>query len=198
VRSNPPGAMVLVDGRARGVAPLTIDDVAAGSHTVVLESSKGSVQRSVRVAADSTTEIDERIYPGWLHLTSSIELEISEAARGIRLDGENTVLLPPGAHNLRLENRELGYSETRQVVVNPGETTAISIVPRAPALTVTATLPAEVFVDGERAGETPLNDHVVNLGTREITIRTQAGIERRVTIRVGTQPTRIDVDFSKP
>jgi hypothetical protein len=198
VRSNPAGASVVVDGRPRGVAPLTINDLATGSHTVVLESSNGSVQRNVEVSADNTTDLVEAIYSGWLHVSSSIDLEISEGTRGLQLDGQSNVLLAPGPHSLVFANQRFGYREVRQVVVNPGQTTAISVVAQASVLTIASTLPAEVFIDGERAGETPLSDHRVNLGTREITVRSRTGIERRFMITVGTQPTRLDVDFSKP
>ena len=99
---------------------------------------------------------------------------------------------------MQFENRPLGYRESRQIVITPGATTAISIVPPTSTLTVTATLPAEVFIDGERAGETPLVGYRVNLGTREISVRNQIGVERRFMMTVGIPPRRIDVDFSKP
>jgi hypothetical protein len=199
VQSDPAGAAVLVDGRARGVTPLTINDLTAGSHNVVLESTKGSVQRIVEVTPDTTTEITEAIYSGWLHLTASIELEISEGTHTFQLDGQNNnVLLSPGWHSLLFENRRLGYRETRQVMIKPGKTTAVSIVAQAAVLTVTATLPADVFIDGERAGEAPLNDYRVSLGTRDIMIKSRTGTERRFTVTVGAKPTRIDVDFAKP
>jgi hypothetical protein len=198
VRSNPPGARVLVDNEVRGVAPLVIDNLAEGPHTVLLESGDGTVERRVQVAAGGTALVDEAIFSGWLNVYSTIELEISEGTRAILLNDESAVLMAPGTHNLNFVNRQLGYQATRRVVIKPGETTAISIVPDQSSVTVTATLPSEVFIDGQRAGETPLNDHSVNLGTREIVVRSLTGIERRFTVTVGAQPARLDVDFSTP
>ena len=129
VQSNPDGATVVVDGQERGVAPLTLTDLPAGPHTVLLQSDKGSVERRVQVEADSTTRVDEGIFPGWLHVTSTIDLAISDGSQGLRLNDESAVLLPPGPHTLRFENTQLGYSVTREVVIKPGETMAISIVP---------------------------------------------------------------------
>jgi hypothetical protein len=85
-----------------------------------------------------------------------------------------------------------------QVEIEPGETASISVVPPPSALTVTASAPGEVFVDGQRAGETPLTDYPVNLGTRDIVVRAASGAERRFTTTVTTVPVRLDVDFSKP
>ena len=198
VRSTPEGARVLVDGEERGVTPLTIDDLPPGTHTVALESASGSLQRRVDVTAGGTTTIDEAIYSGWLQVSSTIELEITEGASILRLNDQNQVLLRPGSHSLRFENRRLGYGVARRVTITPGQTTAISIVPEKSALTVAATLPAEVLIDGVRAGGTPLSDYPVDLGTREVTVRSLDGIERRATITVGAQPARLDIDFSKP
>jgi hypothetical protein len=198
VRSNPEGARVIVDRQLRGTAPLTIDNLPPGKHTVLLESADGSIERSVQITAGETALVDEAIFSGWLNVFSPIELEISEGERAILLNDESAALMAPGPHTLRFANPRLAYSVTRRVVIKPGETSAISIVPDLSSLTVTANSPAEVFVDGERAGESPLSDHPVTLGTHEIAVRTETGIERRFTITVGATPSRLDVDFSKP
>ena len=196
VSSVPPGARVIVDRRARGVTPLTVDGLSPGSHDVVLESADGSVRETVDITADNTAEISQAIYAGWLHVSSAIEIAITEGTRGIHLDERNQVLLPPGMHELRFESRALGYRDTRRIEVKPGETTAVSIVPSMSALTVTATQPAEVFIDGERVGETPLTSRPINLGTRDVVVKSASGGERRFTITVTVDPVRIDVDFS--
>jgi hypothetical protein len=197
VQTDPPGAKVSIDGKPRGVTPLAIDDLIAGSHAVLLEGASGTVRRTVEIAGDTTSELNESIFSGWLHVSSPIELEIMEGARQIRLDDKNLVLLPPGAHELKFVSRPLGYSETRHIDIKAGQTISLSITPASSSLTVTSTLPAEVFIDGERAGDTPLTDHPVSVGTRDITIKSPSG-ERRVTVTVGTKPARVDVDFSKP
>jgi hypothetical protein len=198
VTSVPPGARVMVDRRARGVTPLTVDGLSPGSHDVVLESADGSVRETVDITADNTAEISQSIYAGWVHVSSAIEIAITEGTRGIHLDERNQVLLPPGIHELRFESRALGYRDTRRIEVKPGEITAVSIVPSVSALTVTATQPAEVFVDGERVGETPLTSRPINLGTRDVLVKSASGGERRFTITVTVDPVRIDVDFSTP
>jgi hypothetical protein len=198
VQSEPVGARVLIDGRARGVTPLTINDLTVGSHIVVLESDAGSVRRVATVPPDGTAQVTASIYAGWLKVLAPFELEIAEEKGRIRLDEQNQTLLAPGAHDLRLENRALGYRETRRVEIEPGETTTLSLTSPRSTLTVTASLPAEVLIDGERVGETPLTDQPVMIGTRDITVRSAAGPERRLTVTVTVTPMRIDVDFSKP
>ena len=197
VRSDPDGARVLVDGRERGVTPLTLDDLTVGSHAVVVQTDQGSVRRTVAVTAERDALVTESIYPGWVKLFAPFEVQVSEGARALRVDEQSQVLLSPGTHELRLENRSLGYSETRRVEIEPGKTTSVSLVPSPSMLTVTATTPAIVLVDGEPAGETPLTEHPVSLGTRDIVVRSATGQERRFTRRVTMAPVRIDVDFLK-
>ncbi len=198
VDSNPEGAKVVVDGRERGLTPLRLEAMSVGSHVIELNGDNGSVRRTVVVAADQTAQVSEAIYAGWLHVSSPIELTISEAARALTLDEKNQVMLSPGSHELQFQNRALGYRATRRVDIKPGTLTPIAIVPPPSTISVTATNDAEVFVDGERAGNTPLVNHAVNLGTREVVVRAVSGLERRLTITVTATPARLDVDFSKP
>jgi hypothetical protein len=198
VTSEPVGARVLVDGTARGATPLTLDDLAVGAHTVVLQSVAGSVRRSVTVSAGETADVAEKIFAGWLTVLSPFQVEISEGARAISLDDSNQVMLKPGPHELRLENRALGFQEIRKVDVRPGETTALSIVPPRSALTVTATVPAEIWLDGVHIDHTPLVGFALELGTRELVVKSANGDERRFTLTVTAKPVVINADFSKP
>jgi len=182
----------------RGVTPLTVASLRAGSHLVVLESDKGSISKTVAVAAGRTALMSESIFGGWIHVSAPFEVLVSEGGRGMRPDARNEVLLTPGTHALLFENRDLGYRETRQVEIAPGATTAVSIAPPPSKLTVTATLAADVIIDGERAGSAPVVDYDVPLGTREIVVRSESGAERRFTRTMTVKPARIDVDFSKP
>ena len=85
-----------------------------------------------------------------------------------------------------------------RVKIEPGKTTSLSLVPPPSTLTVTSTTPAVVLIDGNQVGETPLTDHPVALGTRDIVVRSAAGQERKYTRRVTVTPIRIEVDFSRP
>jgi hypothetical protein len=197
VESDPAGARVLVDGKMRGPTPLTLDDLKPGSYTVVIDSDKGSVRRTVKITAGGTTEVSENIFSGFVKVLAPYEISVSEGNRAIVLDDRGQALLSPGVHQLRFANRQLGYTETRSVEVEPGKTATVSLGAGSSKLAVTSSAPADVFVDGQRVGETPLADQAIPLGTHEIIVRGAAG-ERRFTTTVTSRPVRIDVDFSKP
>jgi hypothetical protein len=197
VNSEPAGARVLVDNASRGVTPLTLDDIALGTHNVVIESSAGSVKRTVTLKANENATLNETIYAGWLKVFSPFELTITEGTRSLRLDDRYQVLLSPGPHELRFENRALGYQETRRVDVQPGVTTPLSIVAPRSTLSVTTSAPAEVLIDGVSAGNTPLASWVVELGTRDVQLKSAAG-NRRFPVTVTVKPVVLDIDLSKP
>jgi hypothetical protein len=198
VTSTPAGAQVLVNGKGRGVTPLTLADLPAGRYTIDLKSTAGTVRRTVTVAADKTAAIDELIFSGWLAVYSPFDLAITEGERVLRLDDRNQIMLPPGRHELRLVNRSLGYEAVREVELKPGELVTLSVTPPPSTMTVTATEAAEVWLDGARVGETPLNAVPVELGTHDIVVKRAAGGERRFTVAVTVKPVTLTVDFSKP
>ena len=198
VGSTPPGAQVWLDGKSRGITPLTLTNLPAGRHVVELKSGGGTVERTVAIAPNRTTEIDEPMFSGWLAVYSPFELVVSEGGRALRLDERNQVMLPPGRHTLRVANRTLAYDEVREVEMRPGETTSLTVTPSPSTMTVTSNEPAEVWLDGVQVGDTPVSARPVDLGTHEIVVRRAAGDSRRFTVTVTARPLTLNVDFSKP
>ena len=197
VNSTPPGAQVLLDGKQRGITPTTLNDVAPGRHTVELKHQDGNVTRTVTVDAGDTAVIDEQIFAGWVAIYSPTEVTITEGGRALRLDDRSQVLLPPGWHDIRIVNRTLGHESVQRVEVKPGEVTRLNVMPPRSSLTVTASEPAEVFLDGTKVGDSPMNDFAIDLGTHEVLVK-RGGAERRFTVTATATPTTINVDFSRP
>ena len=195
ITSSPVGAQVLVDGKARGVTPLTLTQLAPGRHDVVLRSDAGSVRRRVTVAANQTQTLDEQIFSGWVTVYSPFEVTIAEGQRVLRPDERNQLMLAPGVHQLRLLNKALGYETVLEVDVKPGEGANVRLTPPPSSLTVTAAEPAEVVVDGTPAGETPLHGFSVPLGTHEIIVKRATGAEKRYTVTIGVNPYTLNAVF---
>ncbi|MGE3707662.1 MAG: PEGA domain-containing protein, partial [Vicinamibacterales bacterium] len=142
VTSDTANTKVLVDGKARGTAPVTIDNLAAGAHVVTLQSAQGSVRQSVAIKEGATAELAGSIYPGSLHVSAPFEVQITEQGRLLRLDDRNQAVLPPGPHKLRVVSAAYGLDEVRTVDVQPGKLASLQIAaPAAPAAPAAA--PAE-------------------------------------------------------
>jgi hypothetical protein len=195
VTTTPAGARVTVDGKPHGVTPVTVGDLSPGNHEVALESSAGTVRRTVTIAANQTAQLEESIFSGWLAVYAPFEIVISDANRVLRPDERGQILLPPGLHDLRVSNRTLGYEATWNVEIKPGATTNLRVTPEPSKLTVTSPEPAEVWVDGTKVGDTPLNAAPVPLGTHDVLVKRAGGAERRYTITVGVKPFALNADF---
>jgi len=195
VTTTPAGAKVTVDGKPHGVTPVTVGDLSPGNHEVTLESSAGTVRRTVAIAANQTAQIEESIFSGWLAVFAPFEIVISEANRVLRPDERGQILLPPGMHDLRVSNRTLGYEATWNVEIKPGATTNLRVTPEPSKLTVTSPESAEVWIDGAKVGDTPLNAAPVPLGTHDVLVKRPGGAERRYTITIGVKPFTLNADF---
>jgi hypothetical protein len=69
-------------------------------------------------------------------------------------------------------------------------------VPPQSTLTLRTSAPADVLIDGVSVGETPLTDHVIQLGTRDILLKSAAGF-RRLSIVVTVKPVVLNIDLSR-
>jgi len=168
--SEPPGARVTIDGTEVGVTPLTVPDLAVGRHAVVLDSAAGSVAETVRIREDETTSLDVPIYSGWLAVFAPVEMQIIENGRVLGTTTGNRLMVAPGTHQIELVSEAFGYRSTETVEVKPGEVKALTHEPKG-TVNINATPWAEVFVDGERIGDTPLANVPVTIGIREFVFR---------------------------
>jgi hypothetical protein len=199
VTSSPKGAKVLVDGKERGVTPLTLLDLSAGAHAVVLDSTEGSVRRTVQIQAGGSVKLDEAIFSGWIAVFAPFDLQVYEAKRFLGTTENERIMLKAGHHELELVNTRLGFRETRAVDVNPGATVPVNVQSAQGTLRIIAPAGAEVFIDGERVGATPLAEQHVALGTREIVVKhPQLGEKRIMTTVTSSAPGEVTVDFGKP
>jgi len=194
IASSDDNPQVVIDGKPRGSAPVTVI-LPAGTHRLLVRGVKGSVERTVHVDAGETMDINEEIYPGFVAVSSAVDLTFSENGKALKRDERGWAILPPGPHDIRLDNNQLGIHETRHVVVTPGDATHISLAPPGSTLSIAANEPAEVWVDGTSLGEAPVTDAPVKLGMHDVRVRS-ASHEKWLRVRVTTQPAQLNVDLT--
>jgi hypothetical protein len=188
------GAIVVVDGTPHGPSPVTLD-LPAGAHRVLLRGEEGSVERTVRVQAAETGEITEAIFPGWVAVTTSIDLSLSEGGRALKRDERGWAILSPGPHDIHLDNNVLGVHEVRRVLVTPGDTTRLSFAPHTSTISLTTNELADVWIDGASYGQAPLVDQAISLGVHDVRVRSSAH-ERWLRVRATVQPLTVNVDLT--
>ncbi len=205
VESQPAGAKVIVDGTDRGVAPVTINDLLPGDHEVILQTPLASARHVVSVQAGGTASIVTPVLSaataagpvsGWLTVKAPFSLEIREEGRLIGTTDADRVMLAAGRHDVELVNETLGYRVTRVVQVMPGKVASLAIDLPKGTVNLNASPWAEVWVDGQRVGETPIGNLSLPIGPHEVVFRHPQFGEKRHAISVtAAAPTRVSVDM---
>ena len=205
VRTDPPGATVTVDGQRRGVSPLVVEDLTPGEHTVGLQNALSSVSEKVTVQAGATAALVVPLsapqgvpVSGWVALNSPIEMQLFEDGRLVGSSRSDRIMMSVGDHSLMIVNDALGYRQTRTVAISPGRVTPMRIDLPKGSVALNAAPWAEVWVDGDRLGETPIGNVSLPIGNHDVLFRHPELGEQRHTVMVTLNgPARLSVDMRK-
>jgi hypothetical protein len=202
--TDPPGARVSVDGRPRGASPLVIEDLAATVHSITVTSSTGSAERRITVEPGTTKEVvfslprSSAPLGGWVSVASPFQVDLLEHGEVVGTSGTTKVMLPAGRHDVVLRNDRVGYEAHRGIDVVAGSVATIEVVPPTASLNVNARPWADVVIDGAPAGQTPLANVMIPVGTHEITFRHPQFGERTQTVVVTAKGVnRVAIDFTR-
>jgi hypothetical protein len=182
VISNAPAARVFLDGFDMGSAPLDLKDVQPGEHVVEVKA-EGYLPREERVTVNAGTanviKLDLQVQPqaaaresGKLKIVSPVPEAV------IFIDGERIGTAPqekdvPAGEHFVVVTKP-GYKKFEQKVeLDVGQTMTVSAeLAAAGALRVLSTPPgADVLVDGQVIGQTPLNVDDIDVGEHVVTVR---------------------------
>jgi hypothetical protein len=191
------GAAVLVDGQRRGVAPLTLSGLAPGKHQIGLTTAEGTVSQEVMLLPSSSASVVfSAPRNGWVDVRTPFPAAILEGSRQIATTADGPIRLPAGTHVLTFTNDDLGYRAEARVAVDGGGLAVVRPTIPQGVLQVNALPWANVFVDGEPAGDTPIGQLRVAVGPHDVRfVHPQYG-ERLVHVTVGLQrPARVSVDL---
>jgi hypothetical protein len=131
-------------------------------------------------------------------VSSSLQLQLREGGKAIGSTDLERVMLPAGDHQIEFVNEELGYREQRRVSIAAGGTTRVSLTPPKGRLSINAQPWADVWLDGERLGVTPIGNLEIPIGSHELVFRHPEHGERRSTVSVGLQQAaRVGLDMRK-
>ncbi len=189
VRTDPAGARVSVDGVPRGASPVIVAYLSPGEHTVVIESEHGTTRQTVTIEPGATASL----------VANLVASQASTASSGgwISVSTPKTVQLFEDGR-LLIVNDSLGYRSTRAVHVTAGEVSAIAVEFPKGTIALNAVPWADVWIDGEKVGETPIGNLPVTIGPHEVIFRhPDLGEQRELVTVTLTAPTRVSVDLTK-
>jgi len=204
VESDPAGILLAIDGRAAGRTPINID-LQVGNHAVELHGPSGVIRKSVAIAARTTTVLMTSLpdpappaSTGSLVVSAPFTVELYVDGKRAAIGRSERISLSPGRHSISLVNEELAFRTIRDVRVRAGETIALPVVAPTGSLSVNALPWAEVWLNGQRIGETPLAALPVSVGHHEVLLtHPEHGSRRRLVAVQADAETRVGVDLRK-
>jgi hypothetical protein len=124
------------------------------------------------------------------------ELQIFEDNRLLGTSQSERIMVSVGRHRFLLVNEALGFSEVQTVNVTPGRVSTVKPDWPIGAMSLNAVPWAEVWVDGQQVGETPLGNVAVPIGTHDVVFRHPDLGEKRVrsVVTLGA-PAKVSVDL---
>ena len=205
IHTEPAGAHVSVDGVQRGTSPVTVAQLAPGEHVVQVESDRGSMKQMVTIEAGVTASLvvplgspDGANVSGWITLSAPADVQVFENKRLLGSSQSDRLMVSAGRHEIEIVNETLGYRGTRTVQVSPGKVTPIHLEFPKGAIALNAIPWADVWVDGEKAGETPIGNLQLAIGPHEFVFRHPELGEQHHTATVTLKaPARLSVDLRK-
>jgi serine/threonine protein kinase len=205
VRSEPAGAQVTVDGIPRGKAPVLVESLAAGEHTVVMDAEGANIKQTVSIEAGMTASLvipligaENAPLSGWISVSAPVELQVFENRRLIGTSQSDRLMVSAGRHEIELVNETVGYRQVRTIQVAAGRVAPVKVEWPKGTIAINALPWAEVLIDGEKVGETPIGNLSLPIGPHEILFRhPELGEQRFATTVTLKAPARVSVDLRK-
>jgi serine/threonine protein kinase len=228
VTTNPSGAEAFVDDVRRGNTPITLE-LLAGTHRIELRGlgdpriipvtiapgqqiaqyvdlpvalpaePRPEVTVTPPAPAEHATTETPATGPGWIAVNGKVEVQLFEDGHLLGTSTIERIMVPAGRHDLEIVNELIGYRGTRSVQVSPGKVTTVSVDLPKGSMAVNALPWAEVWMDGNKIGETPIGNFAVTVGSHDVVFKHPDFGERRETVLVTLKnPVRLSVDMRKP
>ncbi len=177
VKSEPPGARVLLGGKPIGTTPIDGLKVQAGQHALRVElAAHEPWTGEVETAPARPVLVEVTLEPLPAHLSVAVKPAGATVRAGDRALGKaplERVALSPGKYTLGAT--AAGYQPWQEeVVLGPAEERTLAVkLERAPATLAVVTRPAgaSVWLDGKLAGESPFEAKLPGRGEVELILR---------------------------
>ena len=205
IRTEPSGARVSVDGQKKGLSPVTVEGLTPGSHMVTVDGQLGPVTQEVTIASGVTSALVVPLnapasapVSGWISVASALDVQIFEKGQLLGTNRTSKIMASVGRHDLDIVNEALGYRVTRSITVTAGEVSSMKVDLPKGSLSLNASPWAEVWIDGERAGETPIGNVQLTIGQHDVVFRHPELGEQRFTPTITLNaPARLTADFRR-
>jgi hypothetical protein len=184
VESLQDGDSVVVDGKLLGVTPLKVDvgpDVrsieivprvqdtptAPAPPPVVAAAEPPAVSPATAAIAAAAAKQKS----GGVKINSSIDIQVLEGDRVLGSSADGPIVASAGRHDFDFINPAFGFRTRQQIEIKPGQIINLNVTPPAGRVSVNAIPWAQVFINGNLVGETPLANMPMPVGEHQVLFR---------------------------
>ena len=193
-RTTPAAQAVVSSLIPDGARPTTPAPVAPAVATAVPEQ-KPAV---LAAAIDPIQAAASKQRSGGIKFQTPIELKVLQGDKVFGATGDGPIIAPEGTYQVDLVNAAYGVRMSRTLTFRAGQIANFNVTIPQGRLSVNAQPWAEISLDGQAKGDTPLANLSVSVGEHEIVFRHPELGERRQTVVVrADQPARASVSFEK-
>jgi hypothetical protein len=197
ITTYPSKGKISVDGIPRGDAPVKVTDLQPGMHTLLVETTHGAQEQDVMVQSGRVSQLSVPTV-SWIKVNAPIELAVYEGTRLVGTTGSAPVMVAPGRRNFDFVNKTVGLKLRQYVDAVAGQVVTVPLELPSGMMNLYSDQPAEVLVDGNVVGQTPLASLQVPLGSHDVVFRHPKYGEVRYTVAVTlTAPVKLTVTFRK-
>jgi hypothetical protein len=177
IKSNPSDAMVLIDGREIGIAPVSISELTPGMHYVDV---RMDGYEDWKESVDIIPNKEIKLTPTLQIKVGSVNIESNPLNATILMDGKEIGSTPnfvsdllPGQHKVKIiKEGYLDWEKDIDIIPDKGITLSATLQIKAGTISVKSDpLDAKVFVDGAETGITPLSITTLKPGTHTLEVR---------------------------
>ena len=170
-----------------------------------MTSEAGSAERTVTVTAGGTASVVfslSKVVRSGRRVAVDFRAVRRRGRRATRMSSARAAPVEscwrPAATTSRSRTARLGFQEARRIDVTAGKTIAIRVDPPKASVSVNARPWADIMLDGNNVGQTPIANLLVSVGSHEMVFRHPQLGERKQTVTVTAKgPNRIAVDLTK-
>jgi hypothetical protein len=202
VSTDPPGARVVIDDKPAGTSPVTVE-LTPTHHRVVVSNDGATAERSITIESGVVNSMvfslskTPVLSAGWLSVSSPFDVQVIEHDELLGTSAAARLMMATGPHDVELVSQSLGYREHRRIQIDAGKTATLRLDAKA-TLSINARPWADVTIDGNAAGQTPIANATISLGAHQIVFRHPSFGERRQSVVVTANgPNRVGVDMTQ-
>jgi hypothetical protein len=202
------GDIVIINGKDVGVTPLTLTlatdvrslrvEARAPVPTVDLAAAQAPAAAVTGSAATDALLASARERRGGLRLVSPVEVQVLEGERVLGSSADGPIVTTAGRHELDFINTAVGFRSRQVVEIRAGQIVGMNVAMPDGRVSINAVPWAQVLIDGNPAGDTPLANLPLAVGEHQITFRhPQLGEQtQRVMVKTGAL-TRVSATLTR-